>query len=116
MGGRAGPARVYLVCNTGPGGQPAGWAIPAATDTAFEHTLNVKKSGSWLSKKTTTTEHSEQSLQAATTRIDAQDIQLQSGGDLDLYGARLNAGSEARSISPWSALTSASPASSASCR
>ncbi|HQX06552.1 MAG TPA: DUF637 domain-containing protein [Zoogloea sp.] len=71
-------------------------ALTAATDTAFEHTLNVKKSGSWLSKKTTTTEHSEQSLQAATTRIDAQDIQLQSGGDLDLYGARLNAGGEAR--------------------
>jgi filamentous hemagglutinin len=71
-------------------------ALTASTDTAFEHTLNVKKSGSWLSKKTTTTEHSEQSLQAATTRIDAQDIQLQSGGDLDLYGARLNAGGEAR--------------------
>lgn len=35
LGGMAGPALVYLVCNTGPGGQPAGWAIPAATDIAF---------------------------------------------------------------------------------
>ena len=70
-------------------------ALTAATDAAAEHTLTVKKSGNWLSKKTTTTEHTEQSLQAATTRIDAQDIQLQSGGDLDLYGARLNASGEA---------------------
>lgn len=70
-------------------------ALTAATDAAAEHTLTVEKSGSWLSKKTTTTEHTEQSLKAATTRIDAQDIQLQSGGDLDLYGARLNASGEA---------------------
>ncbi|MBL8451699.1 MAG: hemagglutinin repeat-containing protein, partial [Zoogloea sp.] len=67
-------------------------SLAAATDTTSDHTLSVTKTGSWLSKKTTTVEHSEQSLRAATTRIDAQDILLQSGADLDLYGARLNAG------------------------
>lgn len=35
LGGMAGPALIYLACNTGPGGHPAGWAIPAATDIAF---------------------------------------------------------------------------------
>jgi hypothetical protein len=53
--------------------------------------------------KTTTTEHTEQSLQAATTHIDAQDIQLQSGGDLDLYGARLNAAWRSPPVRRWRA-------------
>jgi NhaA family Na+:H+ antiporter len=34
-GGMAGPAVVYLVINQGVGGEPGGWAIPAATDIAF---------------------------------------------------------------------------------
>ena len=71
-------------------------SLAAATDSASDHTLSVKKTGSWLSKKTTTTEHAEQSLRAATTRIDAGEILLQSGGDLDLYGARLDASGQVR--------------------
>lgn len=35
LGGMIGPALVYLAFNTGPNGQPNGWAIPAATDIAF---------------------------------------------------------------------------------
>lgn len=34
-GGMAGPAIVYLLVNKGIGGEPGGWAIPAATDIAF---------------------------------------------------------------------------------
>ncbi|MCK6394605.1 MAG: DUF637 domain-containing protein [Zoogloea sp.] len=71
-------------------------SLAAATDSASDHTLSVKKTGSWLSKKTTTTEHAEQSLRAATTRIDAGEILLQSGGDLDLYGTRLDASGQVR--------------------
>ena len=71
-------------------------ALTASTDLVSELTLNVTKSGGWFSKRTTTTEHTEQNLLAATTRIDARDIQLQSGGDLDLFGTRLNASGEAR--------------------
>jgi len=35
LGGMIGPALVYLAFNLGDGGQPKGWAIPAATDIAF---------------------------------------------------------------------------------
>ena len=35
LGGMVGPAMIYLALNQGPHGQPAGWAIPAATDIAF---------------------------------------------------------------------------------
>jgi Na+:H+ antiporter, NhaA family len=35
LGGMIVPALIYLVFNTGPDGQPRGWAIPAATDIAF---------------------------------------------------------------------------------
>lgn len=35
LGGMLGPALVYLAFNLGEGGQPKGWAIPAATDIAF---------------------------------------------------------------------------------
>jgi NhaA family Na+:H+ antiporter len=35
LGGVAAPAALYLLINSGPGGHPAGWPIPAATDIAF---------------------------------------------------------------------------------
>ena len=35
LGGMAVPALVYLALNAGPGGSPAGWPIPVATDIAF---------------------------------------------------------------------------------
>lgn len=35
LGGMVVPALVYLAFNLGEGGQPSGWAIPAATDIAF---------------------------------------------------------------------------------
>jgi NhaA family Na+:H+ antiporter len=35
LGGMIVPALIYLALNTGSGGQPRGWAIPAATDIAF---------------------------------------------------------------------------------
>ncbi|MGC3981416.1 MAG: Na+/H+ antiporter NhaA [Steroidobacteraceae bacterium] len=35
LGGMIGPALIYLAVNKGAAGQPAGWAIPAATDIAF---------------------------------------------------------------------------------
>ncbi|GGE12357.1 Na(+)/H(+) antiporter NhaA [Aureimonas endophytica] len=35
LGGMIGPSLVYLAVNAGEGGQPRGWAIPAATDIAF---------------------------------------------------------------------------------
>ncbi|HEY3695802.1 Na+/H+ antiporter NhaA [Phenylobacterium sp.] len=35
LGGVAAPALLYLLVNAGPGGHPAGWPIPAATDIAF---------------------------------------------------------------------------------
>jgi NhaA family Na+:H+ antiporter len=35
LGGMIAPALIFLACNLGAGGQPKGWAIPAATDIAF---------------------------------------------------------------------------------
>ena len=35
IGGMIGPALIYLAINSGQGGHPSGWAIPAATDIAF---------------------------------------------------------------------------------
>ena len=35
VGGMAVPALVYIAFNSGPGGSPAGWAVPSATDIAF---------------------------------------------------------------------------------
>ena len=69
-------------------------ALIAGTDTRFEHTVSVKKGGGLLRKKVTTTEHTEYSAEAVVADLTGQDINLKSGGNIDLYGTRINAQGE----------------------
>ncbi|WP_346288597.1 DUF637 domain-containing protein [Zoogloea sp.] len=69
-------------------------SLTAATDQSYEHTVSVKKGGGLLRKKVTTTEHTEQTADAVVSDLTGQDIKLKSGGNIDLYGTRINAQGE----------------------